>query len=142
MAFKESNFQSLVTNKFKEIFKGYPVLAIELKICKDNRFYFSRLEDHQIKALMDATGNEGVYHKISDAGYRYTDKLPFDCFFISHAKSFIGILFYEERKKKMAYFIDIDTWLEYTSKMKMKSVTEDDCLAMASIVYNFSSKKS
>lgn len=135
---KESNFQSLVSANIYNIFgKLDAPIALELKICKTGRIPFSRVEEHQIASLLLSQSAKGLYHKISDAGYRYTDKLPFDCFLIKNSRSFIGILFYELRKKKMAYFIDINKWIDYSSKSKMKSITEKECSDIAEIIHNF-----
>lgn len=80
--------------------------VIELKIVKNNsRFRKSDLRDHQIKSLLHAK-HDSVGYKIPDIGM---DQKPFDLCVWHKSLAFVGVVYYEPRKKKRLYLIDIDT---------------------------------
>ncbi len=125
MAYKEKNFQT----EFKTQNKIFGIF--ELKLCKGTSLPFSAVADHQIKALLDVSSGEGLYHKISDspifAGHktRFTKPKPFDCFNLVGMDAYIVIMFYTLRKKKNVYYIFIDKFIDMENQAKRKSITEE-----------------
>lgn len=71
--------------------------AIEVKVMRGNRFYFSALKEHQKNALLLAKNNKIVY-KIPDTGYQN----PFDIVFMKKVNAYVVVI-----KDKEAYFMDI-----------------------------------
>ena len=120
---KEKNFQTLFSSWVKdnklEVRTSFGNCSVfELKIEKGRSIRFDRVAEHQEKGLYDAI-SDGVYHKINDQPFisnnpdkmRFTNKKPFDCFFVSMSSAFVVVLFYIPRKKKEMIFIPISKWL-------------------------------
>lgn len=104
--------------------------AIELKICKGKNFNMSEVKEHQVANLR--TVARGFFgYKIADVGY---DQKPFDLFFINESPAYVGIVFYEERKKKRLYLIPIQTFMFLKKASVKPSLSELDCLAFSSAV--------
>lgn len=95
--------------------------VFELKIVKGRSMPFNAVQDHQIKALIDASGT-GLYHKISDASY---EKKPFDCFYLVSTPAYVVPVWYVPRKRKTAYYISIEWFLWAREKSDRKSLTEE-----------------
>ena len=124
---KEKNFQAE--------FKGKNTLfgAFELKLCKGKSLPFSAIADHQTEALIAISG-DGLYHKLTDqpvsiqqenVKMRFTRPKPFDCFYLKDMGAYIVIMFYEIRKKKNVYYIDINDFLQMKEAATRKSITEE-----------------
>lgn len=102
--------------------------AYELKISKGNSLSFEVVKEHQIKGLKDAKDNF-LYHKISDfpifkgSKTKFTKTKPFDCFCLIKVEAYVVIWFYEPRKPKVFYLIDIDRFIEEKNYSKRKSLT-------------------
>lgn len=123
---REKNFQTLFSTWVKEnkiyIFEEYgDAIVWELKICKEKSIRFDDVKPHQVEALLEAQEG-GVYHKINDMPFipdnpkmRFTNKKPFDCFFIAEGLGFVVIWFYEKGqrvKDREMILIDINTWVK------------------------------
>jgi penicillin-binding protein-related factor A (putative recombinase) len=124
----EKRFQEIFTKWAKTHYKGGNV-AWELKLEKGKSFAFNKVADHQIDGLQ-AVKHKGIYHKVSDTpvsvaggGMRFTAKKPFDCFFLQ-GEAYVVICFYEPRKPKRTYFIDVDDFVYERDTADRKSLTE------------------
>jgi len=103
----------------------------ELKLSKSNSIPYNAVKPHQVEALTKAK-HEGLFHKISDAlpifggnkHMRFTAKKPFDCMFL-HCPAYVAICFYQPRKKKEIYLIDIDRFIETRDHDTRKSLTKE-----------------
>jgi len=126
MSFSERSMQSLWTAWVRKNWKE--TTAWELKICKEKSLPFSRVEPHQIQALLDAR-NACVTHKISDMS---VETKPFDEFTICNSKAYLVILFYKPRQEKRCYLLDINDWIVYVNKSPRRSITENECASLAS----------
>lgn len=103
---KEKDFYRPVQNWIKKNLNQTAV--VELKLVKGNRFRLSDMRPHQIDSLLACKHNSLVY-KIPDAGF---DQKPFDICYFNNTLAYIGVVFYEPRKKKNLYLIDIDVILK------------------------------
>jgi len=102
--------------------------AIELKIVKTNSFRFDDVKDHQVANLLS------VYRgflswKIADVGF---DQKPFDLFSLNKANAYVGVVFYEERKKKNLYLIPIQVFILLKGASVKRSLTELEVSCFAS----------
>ncbi len=113
---KEKDFQ--IEFKNKNTVHG----CFELKFCKGTSLPFSRLEDHQEKALLGASTAKGVYHKISDEA---RSQKPFDCFNLIGVPGYVVVMFWTPYKKKNVYYIFISEWIKMRKEADRKSMTED-----------------
>lgn len=135
---KEKDFQSLFSawvDQNKQKIRGLfgDAVAFELKISKGPSIRFDAVSDHQRVALLEVT-DEGCYHKINDMPfikdnpmYRFTNKKPFDCFFISNSSAYIVVFFYKKgqrSKDREMFFINIKKWI-FLSGGSKKSVSEE-----------------
>jgi len=105
---KESNFQ--VEFSKRNLIEG----VFELKLCKGKSLSFSSVAEHQEKALLAASSKQGLF----------TRPKPFDCFYLKNYPAYIVIMWWIPYKKKNAYYIDINTWLELKENAGRKSITE------------------
>lgn len=127
MPFNESDFQSLFTKYVKQ---NLPITMLyELKVTKTKRLAFSRLEAHQETALLKAK-HGCIHHKISDQSQ---STKPSDGFQICNSNAFVGVMFYEPRKAKKAYLIDIDVWIKQREESPWRSITEKEAKNLAQI---------
>lgn len=120
---KEKNIQSI----FKNINKKEGLF--ELKLCKGTSMPFGSVADHQVEALLDVSGEKGLYHKISDSpvswgGQRFTKPKPFDCLFLRNQPAYVVICWYEPRRKKAFHYIPIRAFIEKRDSVERKSITE------------------
>ena len=121
---KEANIQSLLKNK--HTMHG----CFELKLCKAKSISLSSVKPHQVEALLAASSEGGLYHKINDAPIfagmktRFTNSKPFDFICIKNTPAFVVICFYVPRKKKRCLYISIDRWVELCAIHPRKSVRE------------------
>ena len=113
----------------------------ELKLCKGTSLSFSSLAEHQEKALLAVSGEEGIYHKISDSfisdkarGTRFPMPKPFDCFFLQNVQGYVVPVFYVPIKKKVCYLIPIEAWIRCREEAGRKSITEDMAKGCAQFV--------
>lgn len=122
---KERDIQVL----FKSINKIEGVF--ELKLVKGSSLPFSRIEEHQIESLLNASEDTGLYHKIADGVFNSkgfgANKKPFDCFFIKNYPAYLVVCFYVPRKKKNFYYIEINDFVKYLTTTKKKSINEVEC---------------
>lgn len=106
--------------------------VFELKFCKGTSLPFSSLAEHQEKALLATTSEEGLFHKITDAPFfkdaqnkmRFTRPKPFDCFYLQCTPAYIVIMFWKPRKKKNVYYIPIFAFVSMRESAERKSITE------------------
>lgn len=103
----------------------------ELKLCKGTSLPFNAIADHQEEALLAISGEEGLYHKISDSVVnmgsketRFTKKKPFDCFRVKKQPAYVVIMFYKPRIKKNVYYIPIRSFIKMRDFIDRKSITE------------------
>lgn len=131
---KEANIQT-------ELAKHHNLHGVfELKLCKGRSISFDSVAEHQVEGLLKAK-TDGKYHKISDSmifdknkGSRFPSKKPFDFFYLKDTPAYVVICFYEPRKKKLCYYIDIDKWLEALARSPKKSIREEEVKEIASHV--------
>ncbi len=139
---KEKDFQSLFSawvgqNKLRVKELCGNSAAFELKISKGSSIRFDALREHQDKALNEVRGEEGCYHKINDMPfikdnlkYRFTNKKPFDCFYISDSNAYVVIFFYKKGQRsneREIIFVGIRSWDDLWSKAEengKKSISE------------------
>lgn len=112
--------------------------VFELKLCKGTSLPFSSVAPHQEKALLDASGAIGCYHKLSDFSM---DQKPWDCQRIANTDAYIVICFYTPRKNKMLYYIPIHDWVLMREASGRKSATEDMCYDDAKFILDLNNKK-
>ena len=129
---KEKNIQTLFgkQNKVHGVF--------ELKLCKGKSIRWDAVKDHQIKALMMAKSEDGLYYKIPDSPVsqtsevtRFTTRKPFDCFFVSSFPAYVVVCWYVPRKRKTLYYIDAYDYIDAFLKADRKSYREDEAMEMA-----------
>ena len=104
MSFLEKDLQSAFTKYLRITGQMKFSFVYELKITKTAHFAWRRVLQHQWRNLYNAK-HDCVHHKISDMSLGYK---PFDGFNICRIAAYLGICFYEKRKIKKLYFIDID----------------------------------
>jgi hypothetical protein len=120
---KERDFYRPVQNWVRSNLNQTAV--IELKLVKEGRFRLSDMRPHQLQSLSQCKHNNMVY-KIPDAGY---DQKPFDICYWNKTNAYIGVIFYEPRKKKNLYLIDIDSIVTFDSSKVSYSEEELSQLA-------------
>jgi len=153
-SFRESDFQRLFTKWVNE--NKYSNTAVfELKISKGKSLSIDRIRDHQIVSLMKSK-HDFLFHKISDMPsfssikketgkkeMRFQRPKPFDCFVVSQCESYLVVLFYEPRKPKTMYWIDIDD-LNFLIKSERalgrKSIKKESFMQIAKKTINFGDK--
>lgn len=132
MSYQEKDFQSDFTRWLRENAEGFGLdftFAYELKICKQKRFPFSRIEPHQITSLK-RTKDACQRHKISDSAIGFK---PYDGYQICYSPAYLIILWYTPRKAKCPIWIDIDDFLSFREnegKEPKKSITEEEALTI------------
>lgn len=116
--------------------------AYELKICKGTSLSFDAVQEHQIKALLEAE-ETGFYYKIpdqpvswgADSPIRFAAKKPFDCLVLVKVKSYVVIWFYHERQKKIFLKIPIKVFIHEKEISTRKSLTEERANEIGEAVY-------
>lgn len=108
--------------KFQTVFNQYlrrtgRIGHFELKQARGDRFYFSKIEPHQIESLQ-AAGKSPFVWKYSDQDQRIK---PFDCSCIPPLQGYIAIRF-----AKAFYIIQIEAILFLRDDLGWKSITEGD----------------
>ena len=110
--------------------------VFELKLCKTNSIRFDAVKEHQVDALLKASG-EGLFHKITDfpvfggSNMRFNRAKPFDFFFLKETPAFVVVCFYVPRKRKTCYFIYINSWLAVEKSSAKKSIREEQIKEIA-----------
>ena len=129
MSYCEKNFQTEFgrRNKHSGLF--------ELKIVKGKSFRFDQLQPHQRRALLNAQGKKGCFHKLSDMSW---DQKPFDCFNIKNYPAYVVVMFYEIRKKKNVYYVPIyDLNAIELIVAPKKRIKEDDVKEAAKFIEDY-----
>jgi len=127
--------------------KNTIVGCFELKLCKSKSIRFDAVKQHQIQALLDVSGEKGLFHKINDAPIyagmqtRFTNSKPFDCWFLKEVPAYIVICFYEPRHKKMCYYIEPEIWINLCESSSKKSIREEELTLNASITLDMKTHK-
>jgi len=130
---KEYNIQTLFSKAIKT--PG----VYELKLEKGKSMPYNKVEDHQIHALLDVR-LKGFFHKINDQPwgttnkFRFTNKKPFDCFYIEKYPAYVGICFYKPRQKKEVICIDIADYIHAEKTDSRKSLTEEKAKEIAEFI--------
>lgn len=88
---KEQDITPKILKWFREKYKQS--CAIEIKITNTDTFSHNKLEEHQLKALLEAQ-NGSLVHKIVDTRRRN----PFDAFMLYNSSSWIVIYFTKHKK--------------------------------------------
>lgn len=119
--------------------------VFELKLCKEKRMAYNRVEEHQIQALLSAEG-DGLYHKIQDdavswGNRRFAKKKPFDCLLVRGIPAYVVVIFYEPKVKKIAYYIRIKKFIVLRDGSTMKSMTEKEAKEWAELTLNLNKKE-
>lgn len=137
---REKDFQTIfgnwVRSNLEYVAKKYgDNIVWELKICKEKAIRFDAVRPHQVKALLQAK-KQGLYYKINDMPFiinnpkmRFTNKKPFDCFFISKALAYVVIFFYKLRQRKgqrEMVLVDIEQWLDTQKSTERKSIRQEE----------------
>jgi len=120
MAYAEKDFQSAWNRWLKFNWEGGSA-GFELKITKKSSLPFSRVEAHQIQALLDVKHGSLIY-KISDQSIGFK---PFDSFILTDAPAYVVIMYYKPRKQKRVCIIDVDTFVNEINTSKRKSLGEE-----------------
>ena len=106
--------------------------VFELKLSKGISIRFDSVKEHQREALLKASGDEGLYHKISDSfigtrnGLRFPSPKPFDCVFLKNTPAFVVVCFYVPYKRKTFYYVPIERWWNAEMSSDKKSIREAD----------------
>ena len=119
--------------------------AFELKFCKGTSLPFSALAPHQEQALLDFSSSKGLYHKLTDSPFfkdpdgkmRFTRPKPFDCFNIADTAAYVVIMFWIPRKRKIVYYIPIESWVRMREQANRKSITEVMATEYAGVMQNY-----
>lgn len=119
----EADFQTKFS-KWKIYNKKCSAL-FELKFTKGISIAFSRLEEHQEKALLKAKHSQ-ICYKMPDDNF---SQKPSDMFCIYKGGGYVVIIFYKKGTKNF-YIIDIDKWIEERNTSDRKSITEDRAKAI------------
>lgn len=115
----EAKFQSVFSHWVKAEFltdENFGGFAFELKHTRGkNSLPFSAVEDHQLHALLAASG-KGFFYKISDESQGYK---PFDCFALRACEAYIVI-------KYPSFFvlITVESFIMEKETSKRRSLTE------------------
>jgi hypothetical protein len=117
---KEKNIQTIWNNWCAKHWE-YGTAAFELKISHKDSIPFSAVQDHQYRALRLA--KKKLVYKISD--FDITARKPFDSFLLQSALAYVGICWYEPRKKKLMVLIDVDKMIEERESSDRKSLTQE-----------------
>lgn len=124
----EKDMQTLFTRHIR-VYPPKETEAYELKICKGTSLPFNSLQEHQVKALLEA--EEGsLFHKITDQPwiadrpYTFTAKKPFDCFCLVKVRSYVIVWFYAPKKPKVFIKIAIKDFIKESLNSSRKSLTE------------------
>jgi len=125
----ERQFQSLFTAWLKT--QAPWSAAYELKLAKTPRLPFRALQEHQAQALRRVKVGTLAF-KISDMAMGYK---PFDCFSLVKAGAYVVVMFFEPRKRRCCYLMDVEHWLEYQARSSMRSITEAECETIGRKIY-------
>ncbi len=123
---KEKNYYAPVQKWMRQNLRES--CAIELKLVKTKSFRFDDVKDHQVANLLSV--NRGFLSwKIADVGF---DQKPFDLFSLNKSNAYVGVIFYEERKKKNLYLIPIKVFILLKGSSVARSLTELEVSCFAS----------
>ena len=128
ISMRERDFYRDVQSWVKSI--NLETAVIELKLCKTKRFLFSDVKPHQVSNLLAAATSKLTY-KIPDVGM---DQKPFDICLWNRCYAYVAVIFYEARKPKRIYLINILDFIKIRDQFlekKKYSLLEEDCLAIA-----------
>ena len=117
---KENQIQTLF-NRQNEI-----IGVFELKLCKDKRLNFKKLDRHQELSLLAVEG-DGLTYKISDMS---ADRKPFDCFRLANMPAYVVIVWYKPRRPKVAYYIRIKDFIELRERSEWSSLIEEEAIGI------------
>jgi penicillin-binding protein-related factor A (putative recombinase) len=133
---KEKDIQTLFSKVINE------VGVYELKLAKRSSMPYNQVADHQIEALLSASNETGLFHKITDMPwgttnkFRFTKPKPFDCFFFRNTPAYVGICYYKPRQKKEVFCISIANFIKSKEEDSRKSITETRAREIADFVVN------
>ena len=102
--------------------------SYEVKITKNGSIPFSRLADHQERALL-ITKHGTLRYKIPDVGYQN----PCDIVVLHNEPAYVVCVFWK-RGCKTAYLIDIDRFLSEKAESKRRSLTVDRAKLISELV--------
>lgn len=103
--------------------------AWEQKICKTNAMPFSKVQEHQLRALW-LSKHKQLYYKIPDVGY---DKKPFDNFILSNSNAYVCIFYYQKRGDKDFVVIDVDDFIKESEGSKKRSLTKERAIEIGKV---------
>lgn len=137
---REKNFQT-IWHKYLVDHPPTSPEVHELKLCKRGTFAFDAVKDHQIEGLKRA--KTGLFHKIADSPVswgsntkmRFTAKKPFDCLWLIGLGAYVVICFYEPRKYKKVFKIEIDHYLKLRNTWVRKSIRLDQLEAKMEAIF-------
>ena len=93
---KEADFQTRFGKWLKSEDGAWASGVFELKLARGKRIAWRVLEEHQERALLQATGSAGVYYKLSDLSF---GSKPFDCFMTRNASAWVVVGWMESSEK-------------------------------------------
>src|SRR3990167_1871100 len=95
--------------------------AFELKLCHNNNaLSFNAFQPQQTPCLLEAKRNF-LFKKLSDADPTLK---PFDCFTIAHCEAWVIAIWKHEGKRPVAYWLEIEDFIEAQKLSTRKSITE------------------
>lgn len=118
---REKDFYAPVQKWMRSEFRK--TCVIELKLVKTKSFNFNDVKEHQVANLLSVYRGFLSY-KIADVGF---DQKPFDLIAYNQCPAYVGVIFYEERKKKNLYLIPIQVFLALKGASIKSSLTEIEC---------------
>lgn len=137
---KEKHIQSL----FGKINKVVGVFELKFIKCDKGIFPplpFDRVAAHQSDALLCASTDRGLYHKISDSFVgdksgqrRFPSPKPFDCLYLKEIPAYVVICWYVPRKLKQFVYISIQDFLNEKQYCGRKSLTYARACAIGTVV--------
>jgi hypothetical protein len=110
--------------------------VFELKLCKETRFAFNRLDKHQMEALLKANSNDIFNYHINDAPFsmKFTTKKPFDFIGFKQCPAYLVLIWWIPFKKKDFHYIKIQAFINEVKISKRKSLTEQRSKEIAMLI--------
>ncbi len=119
---REAKWNSIFNHWIKEKYKR--TACFELKQTETGSLPFSAVKDHQIQALLAASG-KGLVFKIPDGSFTQS---PFDTFSLFNVSAYVVIKYPESFE-----IITIDNFIYERDRSKRKSLTYERAKAISSI---------
>lgn len=137
---RESHIHTAIKKKFTQNTELIPYpFACEVKISKGISVPFNAVQPHQIDGLLEA--QKGQIVKLLDTmGSRFTLKKPYDLIWLRGVQSFVCVVFYVPRKKKLAYFVPVHKWMMVQKNHPRKSIRETELAPLAEYIISLNKR--